>query len=334
MRLSYVLWIFFVQEKAWNVEWNIRISSIQHRSPCNSNSVDCGDGSRVFVLLIHKSQRQTKNRKLEFRTKSNANSTYTHHQIFKMITARKFTSLAADLDLNSSGPRPLPPTRIPTVKDRTVVVGQPCAVASKSRTRVSFYRDVRVITIPHINDFSDELIDLLWVSPDEFEMSFADCKALVRSSNELRLPQERSKQCCTEPPISNMLRQRVLPESLRGLEGYDRQHGSKIRARRDAAVDIILSEQSFQREEIDPDPEFLRQLYISISSSCLREAQARALQDRIDADAIYSLALKKSTAMSKRSDYYSTRSRLPRVRSLEQLNHRSRNFCERLRTPL
>jgi hypothetical protein len=137
--------------------------------------------------------------------------------------------------------------------------------------------------MPHINDFSEEEVRMLWISQGEYERSRAASLDLVRRMDKRLQPNNPSTSCL--PP--NNLEDRVQLCNFRGLEGLSKAQGAKRRIRRMAATDVILSEQSYQQKEGYMDPDFIRQLYLPISTPCVQEARMRAVQDQKEADLVY-----------------------------------------------
>jgi len=170
-------------------------------------------------------------------------------------------------------PRPMPPNK------------------QASRRRVTFCEEVRVATMPHVNDFSQREVNALWFSRLEFEQSRADCLELVlrmdeqSQSSQEDSPTEKARRSSCHLPLNQQLHNTPSSSlnSFRGLEGLFKEQHAKRRIRRAAASDAVMWEQSYQWEQGVDDPEFIRRLYLNISTLCLDEARLRAIQDEEEA---------------------------------------------------
>ena len=189
------------------------------------------------------------------------------------MTARDYTSSAAD-SLYKTSQEPHPPV-LPLLSHTEK------PIQKKPRRRITFNSSVRVVTIPHVNNFSEEQVQLLWVSQSEHDQCLADCMNLVRRMDERT----------THPSFSCSTIASCFPPNdtdFRGLEGLSRSQQCQRRTRRTAAADAILSEQSFQFQEGFDDPELIRQLSVCISAPSMKEARMRAVQDEVEAAFIHS----------------------------------------------
>ena len=191
------------------------------------------------------------------------------------MTAQDYTRSTAD-SLYQTSQEPQLPLIPPLSHNARLILKKP-------RRSISFNSSVRVYTIPHVNDFSEEQVQLLWVSQREYEQCLASCMEVVR-----RMDHERG---AAHPPSSSSTKiSSCLPPNntdFRGLEGLSRSKQFQRRTRRTAAADAILSEQSFQFQEGFDDPDVIRQLSVCISAPCVKEARMRAVQDEIEAAFIH-----------------------------------------------
>lgn len=142
---------------------------------------------------------------------------------------------------------------------------------------VNFDRLVKVTTVPHINDFSEEDILLLWYTSEEYDQTRHACMEVVRRMNE-----PATHASCLDHP-SGYLKDRVTAPHTRGLESLENSKGNMRRIRRLAATKAVLSEQNFQRAEGYDDSEFLSQIYRKISAPCQVEANLMGLHDEKEA---------------------------------------------------
>lgn len=149
------------------------------------------------------------------------------------------------------------------------VVSCSAQTIKKEARSVFFDQTVRVAIIPHVIDLTEGEVGLLWYTTEEYEQSRDTVMRIVRRMNK-RVDAKDS---------------RVKPVDVctRGLEGLSKARGTTRRIRRLAALDAVLTEQSFQREEGQSNPEFLRQLYLQISAPCQADANLVALQDQKEA---------------------------------------------------
>ena len=172
--------------------------------------------------------------------------------------------------------------------DQTPLQNGECRVASRTTVRnkqrgsVNFDGVVKVTTIPHINDFSQDDIDVLWYTREEFGRSKAACMRIVRRMNKAE-DMPPCQDCTSVFPIER------AAASTRGLESLANSKANIRRIRRLAAAKAVLSEQSFQRDEGYRDPEFLSQIYRHISAPCQVEANLTGLQDEKEATRCYHL---------------------------------------------
>jgi len=187
------------------------------------------------------------------------------------MTAKDYTSSPADSLYETSQERHPPPPLSHNTK----------LIQKKPRPSISFNSSVRVYTIPHVNDFSEEQVQLLWVSQREYEQCIANCMEVIRRMDERR---------AAHPPFTSSSKSSCLPPNnsdFRGLEGLSRSKQFERRQRRTAAADAILSEQPFQFQEGFDDQDLIRQLSVCISAPCVKEARMRAIHDEIEAAFIH-----------------------------------------------
>lgn len=174
----------------------------------------------------------------------------------------------------------------------------------RRRRSVSFDKAVKVVTIPHVSDFTEDELDLLWFTEEEYEQTRKNCMKIVRSMNKIRNEADDTNSIESQ----DCSRRSLLDSCTRGLESLSKARATTRRIRRLAAADAILTEQNFQREEGRSDAEFLRRLYEKISLCCQEEAKKVALRDQEEALQYY-----KSPESSSRAIRLATKKKTSRL---------------------
>ena len=152
----------------------------------------------------------------------------------------------------------------------------------KKNRSVHFDQSVKVATIPHMNDFTEEEVSLVWYTPEEYEQTRSSCMKIVRRMNKKANDSHSKPDSTSSPSLKSAM-------CTRGLEGLSKVRGTTRRIRRLAAADAVLTEQSFQIEDGHSDPDFLSRLYQQISAPCQQEAHMVGLQDEKEAMQCYEL---------------------------------------------
>ena len=114
----------------------------------------------------------------------------------------------------------------------------------------------------HINDYSDEEINLTWYDKNEIQMIKAENKA-----------------------VANMINHVMENENLcfRGLENRQRAHAIEKRRNKANARALVFLEQEIQKEQGAEDPEALADIYYDATQHCQVAANMMGLRDERDA---------------------------------------------------
>lgn len=149
-----------------------------------------------------------------------------------------------------------------TVGSSLPVVTSETAPSRSSGKKVSFAQSVTVREVQHINDFSKEEIEELWMTATDYEWIKSMVKMTVmRMMNGLVISDDDPVFC------------------TRGLE-YRTKAGAKIRSRNKLrARSAVLNEQDMQREEGFDDPRFIAMVSMDESVKCREAALSRGAHD-------------------------------------------------------
>ncbi|KAG7355889.1 hypothetical protein IV203_000575 [Nitzschia inconspicua] len=118
--------------------------------------------------------------------------------------------------------------------------------------------------IDHLNDFSEEYIESVWYSYEDYAAIKQSIKPIIR---------EMMRSNCLIPEESDEF-------TSRGLECRTK-FGSRSKARaRENAIQSVLEEQAIQRDEGLHDPDFIAEIYMEFTGISAIEALNRGLKDQ------------------------------------------------------
>jgi hypothetical protein len=159
-----------------------------------------------------------------------------------------------------------PPQMITVASPQKITVASPqkIAVASPQKARkVVFAKTVQYKEMRHINDFSQEEIEAVWMGVRDYQI----IKAMVKTTVKMMMKGER------------------IPEDdedfcIRGLE-FRTRAGSRIRSRNKLrARSAVLNEQDLQSDENFSDPHYIAMACMEESLEGREGAHVRALYDQ------------------------------------------------------
>jgi hypothetical protein len=137
-------------------------------------------------------------------------------------------------------------------------------INSKPKRRsVCFEGNDTVLEIPHLSDMDEQQIRDVWWSVEECLSLKVNCRNTVRQMNQLGLAFVENDESCS-----------------RGLENFTKARLSIRKARRAAAVRVVLEEQELQFDEGSYDHSYIADVYRDISVLSQREAQSRGFDDQ------------------------------------------------------
>lgn len=142
-------------------------------------------------------------------------------------------------------------------------IGQHQPLHYKTRKSVSFHQVVKAKKTIHVNDLSAEELRAYWYKSEDYESMKKDARFEADLLENGCLVEHESS--CT-----------VMKRCRRGLDVFTRM-GSKQRSetkRRGHA--IVMEEQDLQREEGSNDPEYIAEVYASVSKEACAAAIAVA----------------------------------------------------------
>ena len=133
---------------------------------------------------------------------------------------------------------------------------------SSSPKKVSFKESVKVRKTKHVNDYTEEELDLCWFSPDEFASIKRNVVSELKFFNANRHDSSQDK-------------------CLRGLEGRLSGTGNRRREQRFLAMDTVLVEQELQLSKGISDPARIAMLYREVAARDVTKARRAGLCDEL-----------------------------------------------------
>jgi hypothetical protein len=142
---------------------------------------------------------------------------------------------------------------------------------SKSRRAVSWAPDDanEIYEIPHINDFSSEMIDSLWYNEADYQRIQTSCIKIIRkmvdSDSDKQIVERTTKRYCS-----------------RGLEHFTDAGALARRTIRRSAIDAVMDEQFRQFTKDVVEPACIADLYAQHCRACKYYAIITALRDELE----------------------------------------------------
>ena len=133
-------------------------------------------------------------------------------------------------------------------------------------SRVAFEETDEVLYVKHISEFSQQEIQDIWFSVEDFAQFKEDCKRTISMMKELGVSFQNTEVTCS-----------------RGLEHFIETRKSNRKSRRANASRAVLAEQELQFKEGSYDPEYIAEVYQEISVTCQAEAYSAGLRDQEEA---------------------------------------------------
>jgi hypothetical protein len=139
---------------------------------------------------------------------------------------------------------------------------------SKSRRTVSFEppSENTIYEVPHINDYSSELISSIWYSDTDYRRIETSCAKIIRKMNSDEPMEKMKKKYCT-----------------RGLENFiDARIVLASRTNRKRAIYAVLDEQELQWRDNVLEPAEIADIYAEHCLDCKIDAITTARRDELE----------------------------------------------------
>jgi hypothetical protein len=148
----------------------------------------------------------------------------------------------------------------------------------------------------HIDDYTTGEISKTWYNGSEYdkmvqaaktEVAKAEAHAFSESLEKKKKGKDKPGKTKSKMDKKKKKKTKKALFDIRGLEGWSAKGSDAIRALRERAVDAVWEEQCRQMQSGRYDVEKIREEYYKISQESQAAAEARAAEDRIQADQIH-----------------------------------------------
>jgi hypothetical protein len=168
-------------------------------------------------------------------------------------------------------------SKIPTGTGADSVELLPRQTTPKSKRVVSFVARVvsfappremnDIYEVPHIRDYSSELIGSLWYNDMDYDRINTSCTKIIR------------KMSCEKPAIEERMKKNYCP---RGLENFTDAGALARRTIRDSAIGAVMDEQARQRKNDVFETDRIADIYAQRCLKCKIDAIITARRDELE----------------------------------------------------
>jgi hypothetical protein len=166
----------------------------------------------------------------------------------------------------------------------TTILSDSSTVSKSAKSRaVSFAPPSanEVYDVPHINDYSSEIMDAIWYNEVDYERVQTSCAKIIRkmNSDKCRMPAAAGAGAGASAIESSSMKKNYCP---RGLERFTDAGVLACRTIRDNAIEAVLDEQLKQWKNEVLDPARIADIYAQRCLDCKIDAIITALRDELE----------------------------------------------------